>query len=110
MKCSFVQLHKGECLFHAGKNHGEKLFAKSGLHLDYDRKEKELSVVYAGETTWLPSTSVFHYTPEVNAQNVKEITQISHAQDTRKIKSAQVSTPHGHVFQGEGAGVVRDKK
>jgi hypothetical protein len=110
MKCKFVELHS--VLFHCGKNHGLKLLANADLSLDYDQKEKELKVTYKGEPTFLPSTSVHNYTPFTEADvraPVAPIVNVSHDQDVRKIKSAQVSGPHDHVFQGEGAGKRRDK-
>ncbi len=110
MKCKFVELHSP--LFHLGKNHGLKLLAGADLSLDYDPKEKELEVKYKGESTFLPSTSVHNYTPITEADvraPVAPIVNVSHDQDTRKIKSAQVSGPHDHVFQGEGAGKKRNK-
>lgn len=112
MKCKFAELHNP--LFHGGKNHGMKLLAKDGLDIEYSKEEKELTVIYKGEPTYLPSTSVQNYTPVSQVAAAvpvaQEVVNKSHPQDTRKIKSAQVSTPHGHVFQGEGAGVVRDRK
>lgn len=129
MKLKFAEVHSP--LFHGGKNHGVKLLPKDGLEIEYDREEKELTVWYKGEPTYLPSTSVHNYTPlerpvpmelkdvfkEPTKLQMTEhgnkldpgVTNKSHAQDTRKIKSAQVSGPHDHVFQGEGSGRKRDK-
>lgn len=129
MKIKFAELHAP--LFHGGKNHGMKLKAGGDLEMDYDRAEKELTVTYKGESTYVPSTSVQNYTPlvqedlgltlekAVGASNLSPLQlaehankldpNISHPKDVRKIKSAQVSGPHDHVFQGEGAGRKRDK-
>jgi hypothetical protein len=107
MKVEFAELHAP--LFHGGKNHGAKLFNKDGLELDYDKGERELKVVYKGQPTYLPSTSVHNYTPAIEKAQAAIVPAVHHDQDTRKIKSAQVSGPHDHVFQGEGSGKKRDK-
>ncbi len=94
MKVSFAELHNP--LFLAGKNHGQKLFAKSGMELNYSREDKELAVTYNGKTAYLPSTSVHSY--EVSGPGPKdEKPPIVHG----KIR-AQVSTPQDHVFAADG--------
>ncbi len=129
MKVEFAELHSP--LFHGGKNHGLKLKAGGDLELDYDRAERELRITYKGQHTYAPSTSIQNYTPleqsapgltleqSLAGSNLSPLQKsehgnklnpgTSHAMDSRKIKSAQVSGPHDHAFQGEGAGRKRDK-
>lgn len=103
----FAELHA--TLFHGGKNHGLKLFSKDGLSLEYDTEEKQLLVTYKGDTTFLPSTSVHNYTPMPEGLEA-ELAVVAPDPFVPKAKiKAQVSGPHDHVFQGEGAGIKRNK-
>ena len=107
--CIFVQLHAGDSMFFAGKNFQTKLDAKRdlGLKLTYDTEEKELNVQYAGQTTQVPSTSIFHYQPIKGNEDIKAVkTHTNHAMK-KGISSAQVQTPTDHVFKGPGAGQTK---
>ncbi len=95
MKVSYAQLHHP--LFLGGKNHGEKLFNRAGLELEYNRTEKELKVTYNNKTQYIPSTNVASYEPWVEEKVEKAAAPMG------KIK-AQASDPTAHVFAGLGNG------
>ncbi len=107
MKLRFAELHAP--LFHAGKNFGLKLEPSkvTGLEMNYDYEKNRLLVTYMGRTAILPSTSVHSFEEGEADAPTKPATveAIPH----KKIK-AQVSGPTDHVFQGEGAGLKRDKR
>jgi len=123
MKCEYVETHNP--VFHCGKNHGQKLFCKNGLELEYDLNWPEfgekIKLTYNGKATYLPMISVQNFTPaESKMMEIKcdgtygqmqtpPLPRVSHPMDLNKIKTAQVSGPHDHVFQGEGAGRKRNK-
>lgn len=75
--------------------------------MSYDRKEKELTIEYNGKVAYLPSTSVSSY--QVIGESKQEEAKPTHTSHPMKrgIQSAQVQTPTGHVFQGEGSGQTR---
>lgn len=102
----FAELHTP--LFLGGKNFGMKLDTSklAGLKMTYDRAEKELIVEWNKKTAYLPSANVASY-EEVSAKEEKPV--VTHQSHPMKkgIASAQVQTPMGHVFQGEGSGQTR---
>ena len=130
----FAELHTA--LFLAGTNLGLKLNKthtglgqRTGLHLIYDREEKELLVYWNKSLAIVPSTNVASMTPanpevlgdlpaELDVKPVMAITprpnqtlkEVATTVNTTKTKSgktnAQVSTPTGHVFEGPGAGLT----
>jgi len=104
LKISYAELHTG--LFLGGTNFGTKLDSskRTDLKMTYDKEEKELVIEWNGKTAFLPSTSVASYQvfEEKKPEEIRP-THKSHPQK-RGIASAQVQTPMGHVFQGEGAG------
>jgi hypothetical protein len=98
MKVSYAQLHHP--LFLGGKNHGEKLFNREGLELEYNRAEKELKVSYKGKTQYIPSTNVAAYEPWTEEKTVSVAAP-------RGAVKAQVSTPQDHVF-ANGPGKIHN--
>ena len=110
MRQSVLFLHMPDDVFHAGKNFGKKLSPKAvqGLQIFYDKSEHEFEIVYNKRSQFVDRTGCRWelesgaVTEEVRNEHKPEILQGR--------KSAQVSGPHDHVFAGEGAGKVRDKK
>ena len=122
----FAELHTP--LFLAGKNFGSKLQPNqtSGLTLFYNRKEKELIVVYNGQGAIIPAPSIASMTPAdpkdlglgvqaevekvtttkaapVQVQAPKAAPVQKHHPQTSNINKAQVSDPSsGGRVQGEG--------
>lgn len=99
----YVHLHAP--LFLGGKNHKDKLEAKDGVELKFDEDKDRLWITYNGVTTKVPMTTVHNYSEgkyEPKAPPAK-----FHAEQLNISGTAQVSTPHGHVFQGLGAGKSR---
>jgi hypothetical protein len=90
IKVAYAMLHHP--LFLGGKNHGEKLFNKSGMEISYDRVEKELIVTYNGKTQYIPSTNVAAYEPWTDPKEEKRPAAL------RGPIKAQVTTPQDHVF------------
>lgn len=104
----FMELHSD--LFHAGKNHGRKLFSKAGMELFYNDKKAWFEVSYNKRVAKIPMSAVQSWEDEHPAvEAVKEALNASAPMDTRRIRSAQVSTPMGHVFDGEGHGKKNDR-
>lgn len=133
MKMSFVELHTP--LFLGGVNWGVKLYEKNGkgsLTLDYDREYKELIVKYSQWACIIPSTNIASMTldgegmeqveqkshaavagieraqvssPTTNVQNAPEVKKLGRP---AKVINSQASTPHDHVFAGEGKGRTHD--
>lgn len=107
-----IYCHFHSPLFLAGKNFGDKIDAKrsDGIEMIYDRDEKILLVKYKNQLGVVPD--VHMYMPEKPmdfgitdiTQKIENIQNFTHATDLNKIKNAQVSTPFGHVFAGEGSG------
>lgn len=98
-------------LFHAGKNFTNKVEVHRipGLEIKYDEAPRLFYVEYLGRTAVIPESSAFlwEFTPE---KPPAEVVNEHKTHDVGKIKSAQVSSPMGHVFEGPGAGKARDKK
>jgi len=104
MELKYVILHTP--LFLAGANLSDKLDIRkrSGLSMDYDKKDGDLKVYYQPpnhekEMAIVPLSNVAAMIP---ADPVRE-TQVKKPEAKGPIK-AQVSTPTSHVFEGEGKG------
>ena len=111
--------------------------AKGTLELTYDRKEKELIVKFNKFTAIIPNSNVSSMTighaallesvvPAVSHDMVHDIQKAQLEQPTMspapqfapevkkgpgrpaKVIDSQVSTPHSHVFAGNGGGKIRD--
>jgi len=88
-----------------GKNFPETIVTKqiSGLKLQWDPKEKWVEISYNDR-----HGKIFQGNCAV--MEIEDGTEITvpvnehHTQDIRKIGEAQVSTPHGYVFEGPGKG------
>lgn len=134
IELSFAELHTA--LFLAGTNLGLKLNKthtglgqRQGLHLIYDREQKELLVYWNKSLAIVPSTNVASMTPvdsevvgaypdQQEMKPVQAITprpnqtlkQVESTVEKTKAKAgkinAQVSSPTDHVFKGEGHGVT----
>lgn len=101
----FLELHTE--LFHAGKNFGKKLVPKatSGLKLQWDSKERWFEVTWNGRSGYIFSTNAAFMELEVG--DVIELPKNDHkTEHVEGRRRAQVSTPTGHVFEGEGKGKV----
>lgn len=110
LEVTFCELHTP--LFMGGTNFGTKLdpTKRQGLVLTYDRDEKELIIEYKGIVSLVPSANAANMVladPSaigITAAQPKKIkvatpvTQVTHPMKTG-IASAQVSTPHDHVFK-----------
>lgn len=100
MELKFCEVHTP--LFLAGTNLGLKLdpSKRTGLLLNYSRKDQELEVEWNGEKGYVPSTNVVIFVPGSPKKAADIITHPMIA----NIHSAQVETPQGHVFAGPGKG------
>lgn len=105
-RLNFIELHND--LFHAGKNHGKKLFHKEGKELFYNDKKGWFEVSYNNRIAKIPMSAVQSWEDELLFLEAVVVASPS-PMDTRRIKSAQVSTPMGHVFEGEGHGKKNDR-
>jgi hypothetical protein len=100
---SYAELHNP--LFLSGTNHGQKLQqGAKGIDLQYDRKEKELLVLFNGKLAIIPSSNVASMTLlELPKEPVAEIPRDFSVKPVGKLR-AQASTPMDHVFAGPGQG------
>lgn len=108
---TFAELHDG--IFHAGKNFTGKIFADAETKMALITKTigalevPFMRLTYRGKATDINLQSVKHITDQDGM--IERPTNVFHAQDANKIKTAQVqtpmdvaqvSTPHDHVFAG----------
>lgn len=107
MKLSFVELHTS--LFHGGKNFSPpKISADKDVEMELVVKEIErfklafVKLTYKGKPTLIPLTSVNHVTEADGL--IEQPRNTHHAMDINKFQTAQVGTPHDHVFAGAGKG------
>lgn len=98
--------------FHAGKNFGTKVEVKKvpGLTIKHDATKKLFYATYktiqGDRLAVLPEASVFMWEAEKDG-GIPLIKNEHVTQDVTRIKSAQVSTPMGHVFEGPGKGKAK---
>lgn len=96
-------------LFLSGTNHGLKIDnVKRSVRLVYDRAEKELHVLHAGEVAIIPTTNVVSMTP-VNSNELgytavekKAAPQAPSTNKTNGKVKAQVSDPVRDAVYGKG--------
>lgn len=101
-------------LFHGGKNFGTKVEAASiqGLQIQYDDEKRWFVVNYKNTASVdpriaiVPELSVFMWEPMASAPKKQVVNQHT-THDVTKIQNAQVETPMGHVFAGEGKGKTK---
>lgn len=107
LQIKFAELHNP--LFLAGKNFGTKLDPGklSGLKMEYDRKLKEFYIHWSGEKAILPYTSVSYM---IEGEVAIKPSQVTHPIVAGMARTAQVSSPMGHVFEGPGAGKTGKSK
>lgn len=107
IEVGFAELHNA--LFLGGKNFGVKLdpHRYHDLSLSYDTAEKELLVTWNKKVAHIPSANVAYYVPGVSED--RKVIQTT-APMVAGISSAQVETPAGHVFAGEGHGKTGKSK
>lgn len=94
----------------SGKNFGPTIESEkiTGIDMVYDQIEKELWLTYKGITGFAPSTNVSFLVPLQTAlENVLQSEPPTI--QSRAKKTAQVSTPTGHVFEGPGHGQTGQK-
>lgn len=103
----FLETHTE--IFHAGKNHGKKFSTDRPTDkiLEYNPETKEFCLTWNNRKAYIPMHNVVIYEPVTDVPVIVPKNE-HHTQDTRKIKTAQVSTPMGHVFEGPGRGKKRD--
>lgn len=103
----FLETHTE--IFHAGKNHGKKfsLDKPTDRIIEYDPKTEEFCLTWNKRKAYIPKHNVVIYEP-VTDEVVETPVNVHHTEDKRKRAGAQVSTPMGHVFEGQGAGKKRD--
>lgn len=101
----FLETHND--LFIGGKNLGKKHRPRNGLELKWDEKKQCAFVTWNKETgrVFTPNINVLIEAPQAEAPKNEHKTT-----DVNKFKTAQVSSPMGHVFEGPGAGKQRDTK
>ncbi len=108
-----VEFHSD--VFHAGTNFGKKLGkgtpkALPGLRLEINEEKTFIKLHWAGRVREFPALSAFSW------ELAKPGTEIVNPKNEHKTESiegrrrAQVSTPMGHVFEGEGAGKTGKSK
>lgn len=109
---SFVELHAPLFMGEGtGKNWGVKLYkkqAKGDLLLTYDREHGEVLVKHGNAIAIIPLPNVISMWPESEAVQENPASLVQHKPVGRPPKNAQVSTPHDHVFAGNGAGKTRE--
>lgn len=97
-------------VFHAGKNFKNTITEKDikdfGLTLRWDPKERRFEMVYLNRLGYISENNVAFWEPvqETQAPVIKNEHKTESIEGRRR---AQVSTPTGHVFDGEGKGKVR---
>lgn len=101
IELKFAELHNP--LFLGGKNLQVKLDGHHhpGIEIHYDRAEKELLVRWNCETGIVPISNVACMIP---GSAKKRDVPLSHPMTVNAGRTAQVSTPYGHVHAGPGAG------
>lgn len=98
----FMETH-GD-IFCGGKNHGKKHRPKAGLKLSWDEKKQSAFLSWGGETARIFATNI---NVLVEGEPVQLPANEHKTTDINKFKTAQVSTPMGHVFEGKGRGKTR---
>lgn len=99
-------------IFHAGRNFGKKIGwgtgkNNEGVRVEANKDKTWVYFHYNGRTREIP---VFGNVAswEVKRENAApEPVNEYKTQDVNKIKTAQVSTPMGHVFEGPGKGKAK---
>ncbi len=106
---TFIHLHAP--LFFAKKNFKEKIDSRidkgpqgGAIEMEYDRSEKELCLKCEGHTAYIPSSNIVSYQTAV--ASTPAVNPIATKGPNTRIR-AQASTPHDHVFAGQGAGQVK---
>jgi hypothetical protein len=105
---TFAELHAP--LFLNGISFGVKLFQKQAtgeLKLEYQQDDAELWVTHAasGVKAIVPTANVASMTPKGKDKEAGLSPALANQHKVQaNPKGAQVSTPHDHVFAGEGAG------
>lgn len=102
---AFIQFHDTTYYHPAGKSFQQKTRVKehAGLDIKFNEEKKRFSITWANQTSYMPETSVAQWMP-VTPNQAPLIENVHKTEDKRKRAGAQVSTPHGHVFAGPGAG------
>lgn len=101
-------------VFHAGVNFGKKLGRgtpkdSADLKVEIDEKRTFVKLTYKGRVREFPSLSAFSW--EVKGDKIPEVPKNEHkTESVEGRRRAQVSTPTGHVFDGEGAGKTGKSK
>lgn len=97
-------------IFHAGKNFKTLITKKDisdfGLKLQWNSKERWVEFTYKNVTKHIPEGNVASWDP-VQKHSAPEVTNEHKTEHVEGRRRAQVSTPTGHVFDGEGKGKVR---
>lgn len=101
VELKFCEVHTA--LFIAGTNLGLKLDPgkRTGLKLQYNRKNFELEVAWNGEIGLVPVTNVVCMIPG-KPKHLADV--VSHPTVANVASTAQVETPFGHVHAGPGKG------
>lgn len=96
-------------LFFAGRNFGTKVEVNKidGLSIGYDEKYGLFKISYNGKLATASDTSAFLWELVEDQPESPEIVNEHKTSDIGKFKTAQVSTPHGHVFEGPGKGKTK---
>ena len=105
----FLETH-GEVFF-AGKNFGKKFLVKSipGLKLQWDEQKRRVVVNWKDRIGWIFEGNCAFLEPEEGIAPVTPINE-HRTENVEGRRRAQVSTPTGHVFEGEGAGKTGKSK
>lgn len=106
MRVKFVETHGP--IFLGGKNHKNKLFATDGVTLEHvvDENGENILMSYNNRQGYIPISNVVIWEPQSDKTRPAIVNEHK-PMDVKKIKTAQVSGPHDHVFQGEGAGKTK---
>lgn len=101
----FLETH-GD-IFVGGKNHGKKHRPKAGLKIEWDEEKKAAFLTWNNERGRIFDSNINLLVEGAPVELPKNEHQ---THDVTKIKSAQVSSPMGHVFEGQGAGKTGKSK
>lgn len=94
-------------LFLAGTNLGQKIdpAKRQGVKMQYDEERRHLYVSYNGKEARVPEPSILSMVEgKASVAQAAKATSASPMNTPSWPAHAQVSTPFGHVFQGEGHG------
>lgn len=103
---SFIEVHDSTYRHPNGKGFGKCITVKQhqDLKVEYEEKRDLFFITWKGVVTKMSGINVVQWRDPETDGDVVVIENTHHTEDKKKRPSAQVSTPMGHVFEGQGAG------